>query len=593
MCGIVGIHSKKVALEWRDLTVKAMLHAVRHRGPDQTSLQHVGPATTLGSVRLSMLDPKGSEQPLTNEDTTIKLFFNGEIYNHRSLRQDLAASHSFRSCGDGEVIVHLYEEYGISAFEKLDGMFAFALWDARNDKLILARDRYGCKPLYFAAYDDEFFFASELKAFYKCGIDMNIDSAGLKKYYDYRFVPAPASIFENIQKLIAGHMVVFDTLSSVWHCQSLGEQQWEHGKSTVSLADELAQAVRLTLDSDRPLGIFLSGGLDSVAIASLAREITDLPAFSIGYTETPETQDMLHARRVARRLNLRHHTIAVTAEDVSSCLGQMVEALDEPLFSSVSPSIFLLAQFAKEHVTGVLTGDGADELLWGYDYARRIYAASQIEQTQKYDITAAYKAAIGWVPERLQRILDPEWIAGVPFEKPIFCTGRVDQTWEAIWDFECRYRLADYHLHRGDRLLMHFGLECRYPFLVNRFAKVARRLSPETGLGAPIEKQNLRRSLADIGIPEQDLERTKSPFSAPIAEWLKGSLKVEVLDLLATTRIISSLGLSRAGLTFLLDAFYINKNYTLAPSLWGCFLVAKWFQRHRELLNSSSGLPNR
>jgi len=371
MCGICGIYNFKSQRPVPAELLRAMTNTMVHRGPDDEGY-YVHEALGLGMRRLRIIDLEGGAQPIANEDQSIWVIFNGEIYNHNELRVDLEArGHQFRTCSDTEAIVHAYEEFGLDCVRHFNGMFAFAVWDRRSNRLLLARDRIGIKPLYYRINENGIVFGSELKPILvEQGEAPEIDFEALDAYLTLEYIPAPLSIVAGVRKLPAGHLLVIERDQTRLHCY------WDVPQDTMTaseddIADELRgllqKSVKRRLLSDVPLGVLLSGGVDSSTIATLMSAMTRdrIKTFSIGFDD-PSYNELEYARTVARHVDADHHELIIRPDAVQLA-ERLLTFLDEPLGDvSVFP-VFLVSQMAREHVTVALAGDGGDELFAGYD----------------------------------------------------------------------------------------------------------------------------------------------------------------------------------------------------------------------------------
>jgi asparagine synthase (glutamine-hydrolysing) len=393
MCGICGIVGRDPID--RDALVR-MTRVLRHRGPDDEGFYvdepERGPAVGLGFRRLSIIDVETGNQPLTNETGTVQLVFNGEIYNFREMRKELEArGHRFATNADTEVIVHLYEEQGVRCVERLNGMFAFALWDARSGELFLARDRFGKKPLYYAQLGHTLLFASEPKSLLqhpRC--PASLDHESLCAYLALEYVPAPRSIFAGIEKLPAGHTLRWregsTSIEAYWDVAFATDSEVRPAQEYVEEFRTLfREAVVRRLVSDVPLGAFLSGGIDSSSVVAMmveARPARDVKTFSIGFADR-SFDESSHARRVAAHFGTDHHEQIFTPDVMLDLLPSVAEFLDEPLGDASILPTYLLSRFTREAVTVALGGDGGDELLAGYptfgaDRLARLYAVPRV-----------------------------------------------------------------------------------------------------------------------------------------------------------------------------------------------------------------------
>src|SRR5262245_11004631 len=382
MCGIAGKLNKDSNKQVDSGTVRAMCQSIVHRGPDDEGI-HVDGPVGLGMRRLSIIDLAGGHQPLSNEDGTVWVVFNGEIYNYRELRPNLEArGHHFATHSDTEAIVHLYEEYGTEFVHHLRGMFAIALWDKRRETLVLVRDRLGIKPLYYAALSDRLVFGSELKALLADGVPREIDRQALHDYLAYNHVPGPRTVFSAGKKLQPGHRLVARrgevAVESYWRPEPAAESALGRAEPVAyyveRLTELLKESIRYRLIADVPLGVFLSGGLDSSTVVAMIREVSSGPikTFSIGF-EDASFNELPYARLIARHFETEHHEFVVQPDAVE-LVPKLVHFFDEPFADSSAIPSYYLSELAREHVTVALGGDGGDEVFAGYE----TYAAYKV-----------------------------------------------------------------------------------------------------------------------------------------------------------------------------------------------------------------------
>jgi len=369
-----------------------MCQTLRHRGPDDEGV-HTDLATglTIGARRLSVMDIDGGHQPLCNEDGSVWAAFNGEIYNHPRLREDLRRrGHTFTTSGDTEVLVHLYEEYGEAMVHALEGMFTFAIWDERARRLLLARDRFGEKPLFVHEHDGQLLFASELSSLLEVKPALReLDPYALDAFFVFAYVPGPGTIVPGVRQLPPGHLLSWEQERGRTHERSWfspPERSIERAESFASVAAEakelFAESVRTRLVADVPVGVFLSGGVDSTLVASVAAAQSShrLKTFTVGY-DTGAVNETERAREVAARLHSEHHEVTLTQADVAERAPRVLAALDQPLADRATIPLHALSEFARPRVTVALGGEGADELFGGYpryrwlERARRVQAA--------------------------------------------------------------------------------------------------------------------------------------------------------------------------------------------------------------------------
>src|SRR3989454_9016529 len=378
MCGIVGIVQLDPRERVEEVRLRRMRDILRHRGPDGAGLWVEGPVG-LGHRRLAIVDVAGGHQPMTNEDQTVWIVFNGEIYNHAALRPELQArGHRYRTRSDTETIIHLYEEEGERCVERLQGMFAFALWDRARGRLLLARDRLGIKPLYYACTGHELLFASEIKAILAARlIQPEFNEAVLPEFLATRFVAGEETFFRGVWKLLPGRTLSWSLRDGVrtrryWQLPvSLDDSEATLKERATDLRARLESTVRSHLMSDVPLGLFLSGGLDSSGLAALMASMVKEPirTFSVGFSE-PEANELAYARLAACAVGSEHREIIVSPGEFFKTLPRLIWHEDEPIAFTSSVPLYFVSRLAQEHVKVVLTGEGADELFLGYNRYR-------------------------------------------------------------------------------------------------------------------------------------------------------------------------------------------------------------------------------
>ncbi|MDH3627296.1 MAG: asparagine synthase (glutamine-hydrolyzing) [Acidobacteriota bacterium] len=559
MCGICGVLERSGHVPIDRNLVEAMTDRMGHRGPDDQGL-YFSDSIALGHRRLSIVDASGGRQPMSSGDGSIHIVFNGEIYNHQSLRRTLEQKgYRFSTRSDTESLLHLYEEFGDGMLEHLDGMFAFAIWDSRRRRLFLARDRLGIKPLYYSMTNQTFVFASEIKALLlHPSVSREIDPIALDGYLALQYVPTPRTIFSAVKKLPAGHLLVVE------HDRVMSRRYWELNPAAAEMSIEegrervrsgLEASVRARLMSDVPLGVFLSGGLDSSLIAALMAQQMDRPvkSYSIGFEGGGWHSETEYAELVARSLGAEHHTHIVSAMEIGQLLGSVLEQLDEPLADPAAIPTYLLSKFAREQVTVCLTGEGADELFAGY----RRYALEKSMLTvegiprgiRKVFGTAAARLITGRLrkpllsigldqPERfvflrsvipasarnellrsevgsqvdsdhLERRMERHFVAGRGLNEIL----RADtQEW-----------LADDLLMKVDKMSMMASLEARVPFLDHKLVELVAGFPASWKYRRGTSKW-LLKDVARSVLPKQVIERPKHGFMPPITTWLRGDL---------------------------------------------------------------------
>jgi asparagine synthase (glutamine-hydrolysing) len=568
MCGIsgwIGPRDREAA--------ERMRSTLHHRGPDDQGA-YEDDAATLLHERLSIIDLAGGHQPMSDESGRYHVIFNGEIYNYRELRADLIAQgHQFRTQSDTEVIVHLYEQTGERCPEKLIGMFAFAIWDAVERALFLARDRLGIKPLFYAALPDgRFLFASELKAILAHGaVARELDPEGLDRYLTFMYVPAPGTIARGVRKLPPGHTLTLrDGRCAIRRYWELPRAEpMPAGRPFPLEASELRaaleEAVRCRLMSEVPLGAYLSGGLDSSLVVALMSLTSPTPVntFSVGFEERG-FDERAYSRRIAEQFGTNHRELVVRHHAAAE-LPEIIRALDEPVADSAAIPTYFMAEATKPHVTVVLTGEGADELFAGYSHYRILvwadrlaaaspaaaarFALSMFSRWSAAARSAEYAACLGDRPaaylalksvfttrekarlfsdglketcreiapadEAVRRFLEP---TGEP------CLQQLLRMDLATW-------LPDDLLVKVDRMTMAHAVEARVPYLDHRVVEQVMHMPPSWKLGGFESKRILRRVAADL-LPKEIARRRKTGFAVPVGRWAAGEMKGMVQELL-------------------------------------------------------------
>src|SRR5713226_2434745 len=392
MCAICGIVNFNAGDRVDGALVERMTATLAHRGPDDEGYFIEGPVG-LGHRRLSIIDLSGGQQPIFNEDGSAVIIFNGEIYNYRDLTAQLeGAGHVFQTRSDTEAILHAYEEYGEDCVEPLRGMFAFAVWDRRNRRLLLARDRLGVKPLYYYTGRDFLAFASEIKALLEIpSVPREVDPEALDLYLSLRYVPGPRTMFKNIFRLQPGHTLVVDErgvrTKKYWDLQYAEPEPRPENYVVGRFLDLLDESVRLRMIAEVPLGVFLSGGLDSSAVLARMSNLADgsaVKTFSVGYEarngQEREANEFEYARLAAKTFSADHHEYRLGAADFGDFVPELVWYLDEPMADSSSIPLYFISKLAREHITVVLSGEGADEILGGYNIYRRMLALDRLHR---------------------------------------------------------------------------------------------------------------------------------------------------------------------------------------------------------------------
>jgi asparagine synthase (glutamine-hydrolysing) len=624
MCGICGVAGGEPA--HGRLLVERMCAAMTHRGPDDAGISQLD-ATTLGMRRLSIIDLEGGHQPMTNEDSTVWVVQNGEIYNHIELRESLiAAGHIFRTKSDTEVLVHGYEEWGDSFVERLNGMFAFAVLDRRRGIVLLARDRMGIKPLHYAVDGDRLVFASELKALLGDPVlRRGVDELALEQYLAYEFVPSPRSIVRGISKLRPGHTLTW----SVAERRARVDRYWaprlnlDGSRNARDLDEEcsellrvLRESVRKELISDVPLGVFLSGGIDSSAVAAMMTQLGgDVKTFSVGFAER-SFDESSYAREVARHLGTDHHELTLDPDAMLGLIPRLAQLLDEPLGDASIIPTFLLSEFTRRHVKVALGGDGGDELFAGYPtlqahrlagyYLRapRAVRRAIVEPVvrrlpvSRANLSFDFRAkrfvagAEEPVPERHRRWMGsfgPEERAAVLSHGVSGQADGLDSEYSGIDPFnqalllDMRLYLENDILVKLDRASMMASLEARVPLLNNDFVAFATGLPLDLKLRGLRSKYLLKRALRGI-LPAQILSRPKKGFGIPVAEWFRGPLREQLLSVLGADRIRADGFFDPTAVQRLIDD-HMSGRRDNRKQLWTLFAFQMWHEGYSRPVN--------
>jgi asparagine synthase (glutamine-hydrolysing) len=568
MCGITGA----VGDPFPDrAAADRMCRAIRHRGPDDQGIYYEPPAF-LGMRRLSIIDLEGGHQPIGNEDGSVWLVFNGEIYNYRELRPELQArGHRFASQSDSECIVHAYEEYGEACFERLRGMFAIALWDARRKRLLLARDRLGKKPLYYRQAPGGLAFASELKSLLELPeATWPVDRTALRDYLVLGYVPTSRCIFKGVAKLPPAHYLVYEAgaLRVCRYWQLRFEPKWQEPEPILEerLAALLDDAVKARLVSDVPFGAFLSGGVDSSLVVALMARHLAMPVrtFTIGFEE-PGSDEIPDARVVARHVGTEHVEL-VAEPDAARLLQDLVWYLDEPFGDSSAIPTFLVSQLARRHVKMVLSGDGGDELFAGYERYARFAVVDRLARIGGPLVASSLNAAaalipgasarrVRWLAQRVGMPFPASYLSGVALstreqleellQEPLngaglfssveglFLRPGIGTGLDRVMAGDIDSYLPDDILVKVDRMTMASSLEARAPLLDHALVEFAARLPLRLKRRGGRGKYLLRRVAGRL-LPASVLTKRKQGFAIPLAAWLRRELRELAQDVFAS-----------------------------------------------------------
>ena len=597
-----------------------MCEALRHRGPDdEGTYTDANAGVTIGMRRLSIIDVQGGHQPLASEDGALRVVCNGEIYNHRELRAALESrGHRFATGSDTEVLVHLYEEYGDELVHALDGMFAFALWDARRSRMLLGRDRFGEKPLFVRERAGELLFASELTALRAADSSLcELEPAAIDAFFVFAYVPGPGTIVRGVRQLAPGHLLAWERGGGArerawWTPGSERAEPRESFESAVAETRELFErSVRRRMISDVPLGVFLSGGVDSTLVANAAAEAssTRLQTFTVGY-DTGEVNETAQARRTAERLGSEHHEVTLGEQEVAELAPRLLAATDQPLGDRALLPLHALSRFARPRVTVALGGEGADELFGGYPRYRWLERSTRLEQL----LPAAAAGGLGSLAragarrarrgERAVQRLAPgpllarnvDWATADRrrhrnelygprlreldrarvLEDTAARAGEMDgSTVRWLMRLDQRHYLPDDVLFKTDRAGMLASLEIRTVFLERELADFAASLDTATHLAGG-GKALLRALLPDGALDASRTRRyRKTAFRVPAAEWLRGPLRETMRGQVRDGLIYSEGYFDRGAATALVEEHLCGRS-DHSDSLWPLLSLGLW-----------------
>jgi len=573
MCGIAGFILSGYIDPAFNLLIK-MSDVISHRGPDDKGFYETNAGAKKYSVglahrRLSIIDLNSGHQPIGNEDNTIQVVFNGEIYNYQVLREELIArGHCFRTDSDTETIVHAYEEYGDACVEHFRGMFAFALWDSRRERLFLGRDRFGKKPLFLYEQNGSLLFASEIKSLLQYpDLNRQVDLSTVQEYLAYRYVPGPKTLFSGIEKLQPG-------CCAVWEKGQLKKWSYYHPPDCSGRVDEavltdpvgtflekLEEAVSIRMVSDVPFGAFLSGGIDSSAIVGLMSRNSDLPVktFSVGFDET-EYSELGYAQTIAKQFRTEHHELTISQDNLMDELPGLVRFRDAPVAEPSDIPIYLLSKEARKTVKMVLTGEGSDEFLGGYPkhvFERYVRWYQSIPRVLRAGLIEPFVLALPYNYRRVKTAIHNMglenweermacWFGTLSFKNRIELAAFLPENAKRheslsipcsdensplrkILCFDQSSWLPDNLLERGDRMTMAASLEARMPFMDHKLAEYISSLPDSMRVRGRTTKWLLREAMKKL-LPKEILERPKVGFRVPVNEWFRGPMKDYLYD---------------------------------------------------------------
>ena len=634
MCGIAGAIWTDPDKAIDDALLGRMTDCLTHRGPDDRGTlrsdyqlrppYEAQPGIALGHRRLSIIDVAGGRQPISNEDATVWVIFNGEIYNFPALRQRLEGSgHKFKTGTDTETLVHLWEDEGVESFRHLIGMFALAIWDSRERKLILARDRLGQKPLYYRNEGSRLLFGSELKSILAVpDVPREIDRGSLDEYLTYQYVPYPNTIFAAIRKLPPAHYAVFHDgkleVQPYWAPDLSFERKLQRPADVEQLRETLSESIRLRMRSDVPLGAFLSGGVDSSLVVALMQQHAGQPVktFSMGFPQK-EYDETSYARGVAAHLKTDHHEFQVTPNAVE-ILPKLIQHFDEPFADSSAIPTWYLSQHTREHVTVALTGDGGDELFAGYARYRAVRLAamldrlpapmrwtlaakfwqslptsgrqkSKLRQLQRFSEALSMTPArryLDWIgifnESRRVELYTDEALAALPDSDP---AGFLERAWKRSGSRDAIACAANADLvtylpcdllTKVDVASMAHGLECRSPFLDHRVVEFATALPSSSKYRFGRGKRILREAFGSL-LPASIWNRPKMGFGVPLDHWFRNELREMTRDILLDQRAVDR-GLFQREAVERLIAEHQQKRFDHQARLWSLLVLETWLR---------------
>lgn len=610
--------------------LRLMCERMRHRGPDSEGLW-LDEKVALGMRRLSIIDLHTGDQPVFSEDKKVVVVMNGELYNFREVRKDLEKrGHQFFTKSDTEILPHLYEEYGEAMLDHLNGMFAFALWDRQKQKLLIARDRFGEKPLYYGIFEGKLIFASELKVLLANPlVKTEINPDALRQFLSFDYVPAPHSIYKNIKKLPAAYLLTVEKgevkSRRYWNLTWKKRTTKSISETAEDLRGLLSDAVKMRLVSDVPLGILLSGGVDSSTVAALAvrHSTKKIKTFSIGFEEDSFDESKF-ARLVANHLNTEHYEDRLSVDKAADLIPEIATWLDEPMSDGSLLPTFLLSRFVRQHVTVALGGDGGDEIFAGYPmyFGHQVnkiylkapkflranliepivhslpvstknlsldYKAKRFVRASHYDLVTRHHSWFGsFSIDEQDKLLSQDILAQT--SKDIYRDARellkicdAENEIEQTQFLDMNFYMAEDILTKVDRASMAVSLEVRAPFLDPRVAQFAASLPLEYKLKGNKGKFILKKAVAPI-LPKEILKRPKKGFGIPIAEWLKGRLNPLMHDLLDANRLKKQ-GLFNAQFVHKLIKEHETNSASHHKQLWTLLVFQLWSENFPSSLN--------
>lgn len=644
MCGIVGVIDSRLTQPETVALTQQMADRIIHRGPDDQG--HIaGPGIGIGMRRLSIIDLAGGHQPISNETNDVHVVCNGEIYNYVELRSALQSrGHVFRTGSDAEVVVHLYEEYGDSSLQHLRGMFGLAILDAKRQRVLVARDRLGKKPLFYAERNGRFVFGSEMKSLLAAIPELSEpDYSTLGEYLQFGFIHQPRTIYRHIRRLPAAHYGVFEkdrfSIRPYWELKFEPQSHITEAEWIEQLENTLAESVRIRLRSDVPLGVFLSGGLDSSAIVAFADQagLRPLKTFTIGF-DRPEWDESADAETVARHFGTEHVMLrlseATMRDNLDETLLKIVSYIDEPFGDASALPTYHVSELARQHVTVVLSGDGGDELFAGYSTYRGMLFAqryrnlvpqwlgrhvlpslmqgiarvtpgslryrsqriAKILRDSSLPPMQAYRDKCSiWQVSEIRSLLNPEVFQSADYLAEQYLP---DDLWSImqgsgdlvgrLTEVDVRSYMLDDILVKVDRMSMAQSLEVRSPLLDYRVAELAARMPTSMKIRGKVGKHVLREVLRSK-LPQRSLRKGKQGFSVPLRDWFRGRLSDWVRDTIGRNGYLPSEIFSATYVERLINE-HQKGTADHSPKLWLLLAFAAWHRQYQTGADQSSSL---
>jgi asparagine synthase (glutamine-hydrolysing) len=565
MCGICGIHHYRTDEPANEDVLREMTASLTHRGPDDDGFLVDG-AVGLGMRRLSIIDLDGGAQPVSNETGTVQVVQNGEIYNYRDLRRELEShGHVFRTQSDTESIVHAYEEWGIEGLARLNGMYSLAVWDAPRRRLVVARDPFGVKPLYYRDDGRTLLFGSEIRAILSApGVAREVDAAALWEFIGLTYVPAPRTAFVGIHKLLPGHALVYDNgrgrIERFYRNVPATRSEASEAELVDELREAIAAAVNRQMVADVPVGAMLSGGIDSATVAAIMTDHAGrgIDTFTVGFGEEFADDELHAARETAQRIGSRHHELVISADEYADFLPRSIWHLEEPVATTSTLALYRVSELAREHVKVVLTGQGADEAFAGYprylgeryggvyraipEPLRRLALMPLIERLPRNEQLKRAARSLGSHDRaersrRVYEVLDQRLKRELLLDPSGNGDGDAHRLWQrdvdglasldAMLYVDARTSLADNLLLYGDKMSMAVSLEARVPFLDLELMALAESIPARLKIKGLTQKRILKQAI-DRWVPPHVIARKKVGFATPVDAWLRGAMRRQV-----------------------------------------------------------------